>query len=67
MSAWSEAVYIVNKVNKALVSEELLQTLKNKHNIISDAVLKEDDKYYPQSYEGMDFTNESLWLVTKEK
>lgn len=61
MSAWPEAVYIVQEMRKSLVSAQDLEKLKNRRIIIAD--VSTSAKLKPENPDGLSFSQESLWFV----
>lgn len=65
MSAWPEAVYIIQEMRKTLISIDSIKELTNRHTIL-DKIVIDQDAIFPSGYIGQDFSEESLWLITDE-
>ena len=66
MSAWAEAVYVIKEMRQAIISEELLQQLKNRRNIFAEAD-RDGDNYFPKDHAEDTFMNEDIWFVTDDE
>lgn len=66
MSAWPEATYIVGEIRKALISEELLEDIKDRHTVMAELDKDAQDNYFPKGHSADVYTDESLWFVIEE-
>lgn len=70
MSAWPEAVYVINNLKDDIDSamkdyfniDQRLSNVENRHNIIDDS----NDNNTPVDYSGTTFSEGSLWFVTSD-